>query len=320
VFSSFFYKTSHFSEKRHSMAPSTLYTNPSSFEQEQEDVVISRPPLFTESHLKYLNNKLAKLSPQKILEWAIVTLPGLHQTTAFGLTGLATLDMISKISRDYAEDNETDQQHLVPLIFLDTLYHFPETLQLAKRASTHYKVPLHIFKPVDCETVEDFEAQHGQKLWEKDEDIYDYLVKVEPSRRAYEQLNVSTIITGRRRSQKGDRENIDILELEKDTGLLKLNPLANWDFAKVRAYIKANEVPYNPLLDQGYRSIGDWHSTKALSNNSSNERDGRWEGKNKTECGLHKDYFKMRAAFIAAKKRNAAVSSSSESDTSSSTN
>ncbi|CAI2180685.1 16987_t:CDS:10 [Funneliformis geosporum] len=228
-------------------------------------------PLFTEKHLKHLNQNLAKLPPQKILEWAIVTLPGLYQTTAFGLT-------------EFSEENETEPQHLVPLIFLDTLYHFSETLQLANNVSTRYKVPLHVFKPIDCETVESFEAQHGQNLWENDEDSYDFLVKVEPSRRAYKQLNVLAVITGRRRSQKGERESIDILELEKGTGLIKLNPLAHWDFAKVKAYIKANEVPYNPLLDQGYRSIGDWHSTKPLNNDSSNERDGRWEGKNKTEC------------------------------------
>jgi len=241
---------------------------------------------------------------------------GLYQTTAFGLTGLAILDMISKISQEYAEENETEPQHLVPLIFLDTLYHFSETLQLANKASIRYSAPLHIFKPIDCETVEDFEAQHGQQLWEKDEDSYDYLVKVEPSRRAYEQFNVFAIITGRRRSQRGERENIDILELEKSTGLLKLNPLAHWDFDKVRAYIRANEVPSNPLLDQGYRSIGDWHSTKPLNSDTSNERDGRWEGKNKSECGLHKDYFKMRAAFMAAKKKKLANNVAPSSDTS----
>jgi len=268
--------------------------------------------LFTEKHLKHLNQNLAKLPPQKILEWAIVTLPGLYQTTAFGLTGLAILDMISKISQEFSEENETEPQHLVPLIFLDTLYHFPETLQLSSTVANRYKVPLHVYKPIDCETVESFEAQHGQKLWENDEDSYDYLVKVEPSRRAYNQLNVLAVITGRRRSQKGDRENIDILELEKGTGLIKLNPLAHWDFAKVKAYIKANEVPYNPLLDQGFRSIGDWHSTKPLNSDSSNERDGRWEGKNKTECGLHKDYFKMRAAFNAAKKKRMAAASASQ--------
>lgn len=258
--------------------------------------------LYDERHLRYLNKTLAKLPPKKILEWAMVTLPDLHQITSFGLTGLVILDMISKISQEYAEENETAPQHLVPLIFFDTLYHFPETLSLANNAASRYRTELNVFKPLDCVSAHDFEQKYGTKLWETDESTYDYLVKVEPSRRAYRELGIKAIITGRRRSQKGERESINILEIEEGTGLLKLNPLAHWDFSRVLTYIRANEVPYNKLIDQGYRSIGDWHSTRP-TNDPSNERDGRWEGKTKTECGLHKDYFKMRAAFVEAQKK-----------------
>ncbi|CAG8696874.1 12410_t:CDS:2 [Acaulospora morrowiae] len=265
--------------------------------------------LFDERHLKYLNKTLAKLPPKKILEWAMVTLPDLYQITSFGLTGLVILDMISKISHEYAEENEKEPHHLVPLIFFDTLYHFPETLSLSDYAASHYKAELKIFKPFQCDTVSDFERLYGTKLWETDESTYDYLVKVEPSRRAYRELGIKAIITGRRRSQKGERENIDILEIEEKTGLLKLNPLAHWDFTKVITYVRANEVPYNKLIDQGYRSIGDWHSTRPAKDSSS-ERDGRWEGKNKTECGLHKDYFKMRAAFIESQKKRSKLEKS----------
>ncbi|KAH8547811.1 phosphoadenosine phosphosulfate reductase [Umbelopsis sp. PMI_123] len=248
----------------------------------------------TPERLDALNAQLANFSPQEILEWAIDNLPNLYQTTAFGLTGLISLDMINKISI------QRQQDHIIPLIFLDTLYHFQETLDLAQRCVKTYNVPLKVFKPVDCENVTDFEAQHGQKLWEVDEDAYDYLVKVEPARRAYEELNVKSVITGRRRSQKGDRAAIPVIEVD-GTGLIKLNPLAYWDLQQVRTYIKANEVPYNALVDQGYNSIGDWHSTNKPASKD-DERSGRWEGKEKTECGLHKDYFKMRAAFMASKK------------------
>ncbi len=244
--------------------------------------------------LKQLNEHLATLEPREILEWAINCLPNLFQTTAFGLTGLATLDMINKISID------RNKSHIVPLIFLDTLYHFKETIELSERCKNTYNVPLRVFKPMQCETTADFENEYGQKLWETDEDSYDYLIKVEPSRRAYEELNVKSVITGRRRSQKGDREAIPILEVD-GTGLIKLNPLAYWDFQQVWTYIRANEVPYNALIDQGYKSIGDWHSTHAP--NGTDERSGRWAGQQKTECGLHKDYFKMRAAFMASKKK-----------------
>jgi phosphoadenosine phosphosulfate reductase len=154
---------------------------------------------------------------------------------------------------------------------------------------------------MNVESSQEFEAEYGDKLWETDEDTYDYLVKVEPARRAYETLNIKSIITGRRRSQKGDRGEIPVLEIDS-TGLIKLNPLAYWDFEQVWTYIRANEVPYNALTDKGYRSIGDHHSTKK-PHHKDNERAGRWSGTAKTECGLHKDYFQMRAAFMASKKK-----------------
>ncbi|ORZ17875.1 phosphoadenosine phosphosulfate reductase [Absidia repens] len=251
----------------------------------------------SKEYLESINQYLWTLSPTEILTWAIDHLPNLYQTTAFGLTGLATLDIINKISI------EREQPHLVPLIFLDTLYHFDETLELAQKCQDTYNVPLRVFKPMDASSTSDFEREHGTELWQTDEDTYDYLVKVEPARRAYEELNVKSVITGRRRSQRGDRENIPILEVD-DTGLIKLNPLALWDFQQVWTYIRANEVPYNALIDQGYKSIGDHHSTKKPSaNGQDGERDGRWAGQQKSECGLHKDYFKMRAAFMAAKKK-----------------
>jgi len=250
---------------------------------------------FTPAKLKRLNSRLKQQPPQKILEWAIMTFSNLYQTTAFGLTGLAQLDMISKICRKKGVD------HIVPLIFIDTLYHFDETLELSQRCVEKYNVPLLIYKPANCETSRDFEKAHGQRLWETKDDVYDYLVKVEPARRAYTELNVSAVITGRRRSQNGDRAAIPIVEVDS-TGLIKVNPLAYWDFQRVWSYIKENDVPYNSLLDKGYKSIGDWHSTSPASDGT--ERSGRWEGKEKTECGLHKDYFAMRAAYLAAKKNN----------------
>ena len=78
---------------------------------------------------------------------------------------------------------------------------------------------------------------------------------------------------------------IDIVEVD-DAGLIKVNPLANWSFKQVQAYIQENQVPTNDLLDQGYRSVGDWHSTQPVTD-SEDERAGRWKGRQKTECGIH---------------------------------
>ncbi|GAA6003557.1 hypothetical protein JCM10207_000388 [Rhodosporidiobolus poonsookiae] len=236
------------------------------------------------------NEALADATPQQILTWAIDNLPGLSQTTAFGLTGTAAVDMISKISR------KRKQPHLVPLIFIDTLYHFQETLDLAQEMAKKYKVDLKVYYPPEVKTVEEFEAKYGEKLWETDEDTYDYLVKVEPARRAYEELNVKAAITGRRRSQGADRAALQPIEVDS-TGLVKVNPLCRWGFDEVKDYIDMAGVPYNALLDQGYKSVGDWHSTNKPKEGES-ERAGRWaSNKTKTECGLHKDYFAMKRAF-----------------------
>ena len=120
-----------------------------------------------------------------------------------------------------------------------------------------------------------------------------YMSQVEPARRAYDILGVQSVITGRRATQGGDRAHLKPLEIDT-TGLLKLNPLFAWSFDLVKLYIDINEVPRNKLLDQGYRSIGDWHSTVKVGDGQG-ERDGRWAGTSKTECGLHKDYFQIKA-------------------------
>ncbi|GAA5875413.1 hypothetical protein JCM3774_002978 [Rhodotorula dairenensis] len=245
---------------------------------------------FDRSQLADVNAQLADATPQEILAWAIDHVPGLYQTTAFGLTGLAATDMIAHLSK------RRKQAHLVPLIFLDTLYHFDETLELARRVEKKYNAPLHVFRPPGVETTEQFEAKYGERLWETDEDTYDYLVKVEPARRSYETLDVKAVITGRRRSQGADRAALEPVEVDS-TGLIKINPLCRWGFQDVKDYIEMAGVPYNPLLDQGYKSIGDRHST-VLPKDGEGERSGRWaSNKTKTECGLHKDYFAMKRAF-----------------------
>jgi len=232
--------------------------------------------------LETINVYLSPLTPQEILQWGIEYLPNLYQTTAFGLTGLVAIDMLSKLT-----------SLPPPLIFLDTLYHFQETYELVEEVKKHYGIPVNVFKPEGCETTHEFEAKYGEKYWETDEPGYDYVVKVEPAQRAYNSFQVQSIITGRRASQGGARSSLQPLEVDS-TGLLKLNPLFSWNFSLVEWYIKENTVPRNKLLDQGYRSVGDWHSTRKV-NEGEDERAGRWAGKEKTECGLHEDYFKMKA-------------------------
>lgn len=234
---------------------------------------------FSRPQLKHINSQLAKLPPMDVLKWCLVSLPNLFQTSAFGLTGLAIMDMISKLD-DFPLKSD------VEMIFLDTLYHFPQTLDLVERVRSRYPtIKIHTFKPEGCETTADFEAKNGERLWERDEESYDYHAKVEPAQRAYRELGVQAVLTGRRRTQGGARGQLDIVEID-DAGLIKVNPLASWSFKDVQAYIQENNVPTNDLLDQGYRSVGDWHSTQPVTE-SEDERAGRWKGRAKTECGIH---------------------------------
>ena len=117
--------------------------------------------------LPAINEKLSPELPEDILRWGIKKLPGLFQTTAFGLTGLCTIDMLSKLT-----DNPPH------LIFIDTLYHFKETYELVGEVEEKYGVKVNVVKPEGCETVQEFEMKYGERLWEKDEAKYDYLVKV----------------------------------------------------------------------------------------------------------------------------------------------
>ncbi|VVT45888.1 uncharacterized protein SAPINGB_P000941 [Magnusiomyces paraingens] len=244
------------------------------------------------SHLEYINTNLSTKTAEEILQWSLTTFPGLFQTTAFGLTGLVILDMISKISPG---------AHPIDLIFMDTLHHFKETLELVDRVKAKYpQIQIHIYKPEGVNTEEEFAREYGEKLWDTNDTFYDYLVKVEPASRAYEDLGVKAAITGRRRSQGGARAKLQAVEYEADTKLIKINPLFNWTFQQVQQYIKENDIPYNALLDQGYRSVGDYHSTVPVKEGE-DERAGRWKGKQKTECGIHET--SRFAEFLAARNQ-----------------
>ncbi|KAL2001170.1 hypothetical protein VTN02DRAFT_2135 [Thermoascus thermophilus] len=258
--------------------------------------------VFTKPHLQFINRQLQFLEPQDILRWCITTLPHLYQTTAFGLTGLVTLDMLSKLS--------VPRQQMVDLIFLDTLHHFPETLALVDRVRKRYPlVNVHVYKPAGVETEEEFAQKYGPRLWETDDQLYDWAAKVEPAQRAYRELNVNAVLTGRRRSQGGKRGDLDIIEVD-EAGLIKVNPLANWSFDQVKQYIKENNVPYNELLDRGYKSVGDYHSTQPVKDDE-DERSGRWKGQEKSECGIHNPRSKY-AQYLKEMERRRQEEASSQ--------
>lgn len=147
-----------------------LSSSPASSSSQTQQQSIRR---LTSYEIQRANEELASAEPQQILAWALQTFPvGLYQTTAFGLTGLAALDMLNKLSLPLYG------RHAVPLIFINTLYHFPETLDLAATASQKYGAEMHVYMPPAAQSPAQFESVYGERLWEEDEESYDYLVKV----------------------------------------------------------------------------------------------------------------------------------------------
>ncbi|KAK1992764.1 phosphoadenosine phosphosulfate reductase [Colletotrichum falcatum] len=265
-------------------------------------------------HLKHLNDQLEHMHPLDILRFARVMFPNLFQSTAFGLTGLVTLDMLSKIQKENPAAADVD------LIFLDTLYHFKETHTLVDRIRARYpNVRLHVFKPYGVDSVDEFEAMYGPRLWETESEMYDWVAKVEPLQRAYQELGVAAVLTGRRRSQGGARDKIPVIEVDDERGVVKINPMVNWSFKQVQEYIRTHDVPYNDLLDRGYKSVGDWHSTVPVKEGE-DERAGRWKGQQKTECGIHNkksryaQYLEEMERKAAEGKKAAPPSSSAEAE------
>ena len=220
--------------------------------------------------LNELNRRFDMATPQEILDWAVATVPNLVQMSSFSM--VAITHML------YHE-----LQARVPVIFLDTLHLFPETLQTAHKAKNIYALDLHTYQAAASRA--DFVARYGDRLWERDIDRFHYLTKIEPMNRALDELSAHAWITGRRRDQSANRQNMPILERDQH-GRLKINPLANWTHKDLWRYTFAHNILYNPLHDQGYTSIGDQPLTTKVQAGE-DERAGRWRGSAKTECGIH---------------------------------
>ena len=204
-----------------------------------------------------------------IIEWAVKSIERgrLIVSTSFGPSGMVNLHLLAEVAPQ------------VPVVFIDTLYHFEETLEHADLVRRHYGLDIQTYRPAT--TREDFEREHGERLWERDLDRFHHLTKVEPMARALE--GVTGWITGRRRDQSLARSDMPIVEIGER---VKVNPVAAWGKGDVWRFILDNDVPYNPLHDQGYASIGDEPLTTPI-HLGEDERAGRWRGQARQECGLH---------------------------------
>ncbi|MBF2086363.1 phosphoadenosine phosphosulfate reductase [Thermoleptolyngbya sp. C42_A2020_037] len=227
--------------------------------------------------LDALNQQFDTAHPKDILAWSVENIPtGLVQTSAFNVDDLVLTDILYK---------QIKPAQPVPVLFLDTLHHFPQTLELVAKAKDLYALNLQVYKIQDVDTREAFAAKYGEALWDSDILKFHDLTKIEPLQRGLSELNTVAWITGRRRDQATTRADMPVFELDKQ-GRLKINPLASWTRKDSWAYVAEHGMIYNPLHDQGYPSIGDEPITTPVGEGE-DERAGRWRGTGKTECGIH---------------------------------
>jgi phosphoadenosine phosphosulfate reductase len=210
--------------------------------------------------------------PEAVLRFAFEHFPRIAISTAFGPEGCALVAMAAAIKPD------------VQVFTIDTDFLFPESVDLRKRFADKYGIAIEVLR--GQVTIEAQNLLHGPRLFERDTDQCCALRKVEPTQRALAGLDAW--IAGLRRDQSKTRERIDVLELYERDGqspLVKVNPLYAWTRKDTWKYLLDHDVPYNPLLDRGYKSIGCWPCTQPVDAGA-DERAGRWGGQ-KAECGIH---------------------------------
>lgn len=198
-------------------------------------------------------------------------MPALVATASFQTQSVALLHMISRTRRD------------IPVIFLDTGYHFPETLAYRDQLTQSLGLTVRVMRSALNRA--EFIRKYGDALYRRDPDLCCYINKVEPMQRALDGMHAW--ITGIRRDQTANRANAQPVEVLPD-GRVKVQPLVAWTSKDVWAYIHAHDLPVHPLFSQGYLSIGCAPCTAPVTDGG-DERAGRWANQTKTECGLHTD-------------------------------
>jgi phosphoadenosine phosphosulfate reductase len=225
----------------------------------------------TDEAFREINTRLENQTPQAVLSWAVDQFyPKLTMATAFGVEGCCIVHMLAEI------------EPRVRIFNLETGYQFAETLALRERLKDRYGVEVEYIRPEL--TVAEYEAEHGGPLYVHRPDQCCYDRKILPLRRAV--AGYSAWISSIRRDQTEHRANARVVQWDAKFGLVKVNPLLDWTKKDVWAFAVKNEVPYNPLHDQNYPSIGCWPCTRPVGTGD-DERAGRWAGSVKKECGLH---------------------------------
>ncbi|MDH3374120.1 MAG: phosphoadenylyl-sulfate reductase [Gammaproteobacteria bacterium] len=222
--------------------------------------------------LEVCDSSLARLSAEERVAWALDKLPGEHiVSSSFGAQSAVMLHLL------------TQQKPDIPVVVIDTGYLFPETYQFIDDLADRLQLNLHVFQP-RC-TAARQEALYGRR-WEqgvKGIDSYNRDNKVEPMERALDSLEVGSWFAGVRRAQSSSRSATPFVETSGERW--KVHPIADWSDREVHYYLREHGLPYHPLWDKGYVSIGDVHTTRSLADVSSMDQT-RFFGLRR-ECGLH---------------------------------
>ena len=215
---------------------------------------------FTDAELKEISASFETASPSKIIRWAVDNFAP-HLCLTASMTDAVLVDLAWKVYEP------------IEVVFIDTGYHFPETLETVEKVRRKYGLNLRMM------TV----PTHDEDLWKVDPENCCSAVKVGQLDRAL--AGKEAWMSGLRRDEAETRMNAPIVARDL-RGLIKVNPIANWTADDVAGYIKDHDIPVNPLIAQGYPSIGCWPCTKPVAEGE-DPRSGRWAGQDKTECGLH---------------------------------
>jgi phosphoadenosine phosphosulfate reductase len=214
--------------------------------------------------------ELEDRTAQQSLEWMFETFGERHYIAcSFQKTSSVTLDLALKVNPG------------ARFFYLDTDVLFPETYETRDRLEQHFGITFDRYHNL---TIAEQAERYGDELWKRDSDACCGLRKVEPMREALSSVDVW--VSGIRRADSSSRATAPKFTWDKRFGLWKMNPLADWSERDVWNYIRDHRVPYNPLHDRGYPSIGCTHCTQQVGPGGSS-RDGRWVGSSKSECGIN---------------------------------
>jgi phosphoadenosine phosphosulfate reductase len=227
---------------------------------------------WTQQQLDAVNPCLEKMSAQDRVQWALDFLPDqVVLTSSFGIQAALMLHLVTQV------------KPRIPVVLIDTGYLFDETYRFIDELTERLDLNLHIYRPQISPA---WQEQRYGRLWEQGAEgirRYNFLNKVEPMQRVLKDLNVGTWLSGLRRTQSDTRSELSVLQ--RQGNVVKVYPLVDWNNRDVHQYLKHFDLPYHPLWEQGYVSIGDHHSSRPLQLGES-EQDTRFSGLLR-ECGLH---------------------------------